>query len=284
MTDAFFLPVGPAFPPVGPAFLPVGPAFHPVGPARFEPTEHVVGPWSPDFMHGGPPSALLAHEIAAQTAGQSVPTDALMTRLTVEFLKPVPIGEVTVDVSLSRPGRRVAMADAELAVDGETVLIARAWLSRLQPTPVPDTETEPPPPPAEFRTFDSAGWNPGYLQAIEWAWVEGAFETPGPATAWTRSRFPLVADRELAPLERVLLVADSGSGLSAVANPRDLIFVNTELTVHLTRAPVGTDVWMRSQSFLDPQGVGLATTVLGDADGRIGVGNQSLFVAATPGP
>lgn len=257
--------------------------FVPAGSGRYDPTEHVVGPWSPGFMHGGPPSSLLAHEIAAQTAGQVVPDDALMSRFTVEFLKPVPVGPVSIEVELVRPGRRVALVGARLSVAGDTVLIARVWLSRVEATPVPDSDPEPAPPAAEFRIFDSAGWNPGYLQAIEWAWVEGAFETPGPATAWTRSRFPLVAGEPLAPVERVLLVADSGSGLSAVANPRDLIFVNTELTVHLIRPPTGTDVWMRSQSFLDPDGVGLATTVLGDAEGRIGAGNQSLFVAAGPG-
>lgn len=128
--------------------------------------------------------------------------------------------------------------------------------------------------------MDRSDWGGGYLRSIEWGWAEGAFEEPGPATAWSRCRYPLVEGVALLPVERVLLVADSGSGLSAVVPPGDLIFVNTDLTVHLTRPPGRELVWMRSQSFLDPDGVGLATTVLGDTEGQIGVAAQSLFVAA----
>lgn len=77
----------------------------------------------------------------------------------------------------------------------------------------------------------------------------------------------------------MLLVADSGSGLSAVASPRELLFVNTELTVHLTRMPVGDRVWMRSESFLGATGTGLASTILGDDQGGVGTAQQSLFLS-----
>jgi hypothetical protein len=38
---------------------------------------------------------------------------------------------------------------------------------------------------------------------------------------------------------------------------------------------------MHSETFLDPTGTGLATTVIGDRSGQIGVASQSLFVART---
>lgn len=40
---------------------------------------------------------------------------------------------------------------------------------------------------------------------------------------------------------------------------------------------------MRSHTLLDPAGVGLATTQIGDASGQLGVGNQSLFLAPPTG-
>lgn len=234
-------------------------------------------------MHAGPPSALLAHAIAAETTGTgAVPDGALLTRMTVEILKPVPVAPVHISVEVVRPGKRVALVEASLSVEGQVVLLARGWLMRQSSSPVPTTRREPAPAAAPFETLEPEGWNPGYLQAIEWGWVEGQFQTPGPATAWTRSRLPLVGGRELTGVERAILVADSGSGLSAVASPQELMFVNTELTVHLTRVPQGETVWMRSETFLDADGVGLATTLLGDTQGAVGIANQSLFLAAVP--
>ncbi len=230
-------------------------------------------------MHGGPPSALLAHEILARAPKDRVPPAALISRITVEFLRPVPVAAVNVDVTVVRPGRRVALVEAVLSSGEEPVLLARAWLSRRQRIDVPATGGSPVPAAVPFEVMDHRGWSGGYLRSIEWGWVDGAFEQPGAATAWSRCRYPLVEGRELLPVERVLLVADSGSGLSAVVRPGELIFVNTDLTVHLTRPAVGDRVWLRSESFLDPDGVGLATTVLGDGAGQIGVAAQSLFLA-----
>lgn len=86
---------------------------------------------------------------------------------------------------------------------------------------------------------------------------EVSVRSPGPATAWSRMRHPLVAEEEeVTPLTRVLVVADSGNGLSSEL---DLTwhFINPELTVHLHREPLGD--WVC--------GAGLATTVLHDVDG-----------------
>jgi len=230
-------------------------------------------------MHGGPPCALMAHAITEQAGDQVVPDPGFICRFTAEILKPVPVGEVLIDARVVRPGRRVALAEATMSVAGEPVMLARAWFIRSAEVEVPVTRQVPAP--GEGRQPDQVppSWGRGYLQAIEWSQVDGSFGRPGPATAWTRSRFPLVEGRPMSGVERVLLVADSGNGLSAVANPTELIFVNPELTVHLVRAPVGDLIWMQSETFLGPAGVGLASTVLGDASGRIGTGHQSLFVA-----
>lgn len=258
--------------------------FEPLAAGRYRPQEHVVGPWDPGHMHGGPPTALLVHEILRRVDPSSVPADPLVARVTIDFLAPVPVADVDIAVRVVRPGRRVALAEAELAVAGRRALLARVWLMRQQDISVPPTRREPPPPAAEFEVLTPPGWNPGYLQAVEWGWVEGRFERPGPSTAWARPRMPLVAGRELSGVERLLLVADSASGLSAVANPAELIFVNTDLSLHLWRPPTGDRVWLRAESFLGPSGTGLATATLGDPAGALGTGQQSLFLAPNGPP
>jgi len=77
-----------------------------------------------------------------------------------------------------------------------------------------------------------------------------------------------------------LLLVDSGSGISAVASPTELIFVNVDLTVHSLRQLEGKTMWMRSETLLDGEGTGLTTTTFGDRRGQTGVAAQSLFVAS----
>jgi hypothetical protein len=108
--------------------------------------------------------------------------------------------------------------------------------------------------------------------------VSGAFGEPGPACAWTRMRYPLVPDEEPSPLERVLVVADSGSGLSGLLAASAWYFINPELTVHLHREPAGEWICLDAHTTISAGGTGLATSVLSDRVGPAGVGAQSLLI------
>ena len=252
--------------------------FIPAGEGRFDPTENLPGPWHPGMMHGGPPSALMAHAILDW--GEGYPAGAVITRIAVELLKPVPVEPVEITCQTVRPGRRVALVEATMAAGEVEVMKARAWLSRTEEVEVPETPAAAAPPEVPLESINPAGWSNGYLQAVEWGWVEGRFEEPGPATVWARPKYPLVEGRETRPVELVLLLVDSGSGISAVASPTELIFVNVDLTVHLIRQLEGQTMWMRAETFLDVQGAGLTTTTFGDRQGQSGSAAQSLFVAA----
>ncbi|HEX7746647.1 MAG TPA: hypothetical protein VF462_15470 [Micromonosporaceae bacterium] len=112
---------------------------------------------------------------------------------------------------------------------------------------------------------------------MEWRFVEGHFERPGPATVWARQRVPLVAGEEPSALQRLLVLADSGNGLSRTL---DLTwwFINTELTVHLHRQPAGEWMCVQARTTLGDRGAGLAETVLADDQGPVGRGAQALRV------
>jgi hypothetical protein len=118
----------------------------------------------------------------------------------------------------------------------------------------------------------------GYHTAMEWRFVEGAFLELGPATVWMRMRHPLVAGEEPSPLQRVLIAADSGNGVSAAVDFGRFLFINTDLSVHLYRMPAGEWVCLEARTFPDEQGVGLADTALYDERGRIGRSAQTLLV------
>jgi hypothetical protein len=80
-------------------------------------------------------------------------------------------------------------------------------------------------------------------------------------------------------LTRVLVAADSGNGISSELSPREHLFINPDLTVHLYRYPEGEWVCLSARTTIDPAGVGLADTALLDRRGTIGRAAQSLFVA-----
>jgi hypothetical protein len=77
----------------------------------------------------------------------------------------------------------------------------------------------------------------------------------------------------------VLAVADSGNGISGELDLTNWHFINPELTVHLHREVVGEWICPEARTAISPGGVGLATSVLSDLEGQIGVGAQSLLVA-----
>ena len=154
---------------------------------------------------------------------------------------------------------------------------ARAW--RLTPGEVRLDEHDPPPrgPDAgETREFFPTGEPLGYHTAMEYRFLRGAFMEPGPATVWMRPRVPLVAGEEPTPLERVLIAADSGNGVSAALDWRRYLFINTDLSVHLLREPEGD--WVCLDAVTHADGLGLSDTALYDERGRIGRAAQTLLV------
>jgi hypothetical protein len=249
--------------------------YRPLPDGRFLATTHTTGPWDARSQHGGPPSALLARAVE-QVAPRD---DVMVARTTVEILGPIPVGEISVSARLVRPGRSVELVEASLSAQGREVARASAWrVRRVAGAEVPSRRPAPPALPPEEPPVLPEGWVQGYLQAMDWRWARGHFGRPGPATVWGRMRHALVEGEEPTPLQRVLVLADSGNGASGELDPRRWWFINPELTVHLHREPVGEWVCLDAVTTLSEGGVGLATSVLSDSRGEVGVGAQSLYV------
>jgi hypothetical protein len=113
---------------------------------------------------------------------------------------------------------------------------------------------------------------------MEYRFVSGAFRELGPATVWMRMRWPLVEGEEPTPLQRVLVAADSGNGVSATVDWSAYLFINVDLTVHLHRLPAGEWVCLDAVTTPEPTGIGLADTALRDEGGPIGRALQTLLV------
>ncbi|MGZ4446710.1 MAG: thioesterase family protein [Nocardioides sp.] len=250
----------------------------PEGPQTLLPTPSTAGPWSPDAQHGGPPAALLARGVEGLVA--SLPgTPGVVGRITVELLGPVPLTPLELSASLLRGGRSVQLVGAELrdTEAGRTVATARAWVF-----PASTTGPTPPNPPGHGPEDGRAhprppGWHGGYLDAVEWRWISGSVTEPGPGVVWMRPP-GLVEGEETTPVQRLLACVDSASGASAALDVRSWGFLNTELSVHVLRPPVGEWVCLDAETTLSEGAVGVATSAAYDVRGLVARSAQALLV------
>jgi hypothetical protein len=239
------------------------------------------GPWDPGAQHAGPPAALLGRELDLLPEAE----DFQVCRVTFEIMRSIPIGPVETEARIVRPGRRVQMVEAELRVGGETLMMARGWRLRIAPVDLPaEAIAIPPGPPLPGEpgplNFFPTNSDEGYHTAMEIRFVSGAFNEVGPATAWLRMRHPLVEGEEPTPLQRTLIAADVGNGISAAVSFRRFVFVNVDLTVQLERLPAGEWVYVDAVTLPREGGNATAESILGDQSGRCGRALQTLLVAA----
>ena len=248
-----------------------------LGDGRFRATEHTRGPWNPAHQHAGPPAALLGRALE-----RCEPRDGmLLARLTYEILRPIPVAEVELDARVVRPGRSVELLEGELRADGATIMSVRAW--RVAGTQAPTARDRPPPPrPAEPTPLPPLLEDFGYGHAVELRFAAGGWTVPGPATVWSRLRVGLVAGEDPTGLQRLLAIADSGNGVSAVLPLDRWLYINPELTVHVSREPRGEWICLAAETTISEGGAGLARSTLSDDDGAVAVGTQALLVAPRP--
>jgi len=251
-----------------------------LGEGRFASTQATAGPWNPAAQHGGPPAALLAR--ALESVEEATPR--VLGRFTMDLLGPVPVGELSVSVEVLRPGRSVSLRQAQIRDDtGRVAARAQAWaFPRVEGSARTAVGLDVPPDhgPEDGRHADPPGeWYRGYLDSVEWCWIEGAVTRPGPATVWMRPRVPLVAGEPMTPLQRLLTCVDSASGASAALDTAAWSFQNTDLTVHVVRPPEGEWVCLSAETSIGDGAVGVAASVVHDEHGLVARSAQALLVA-----
>lgn len=241
----------------------------------YTPTDLVTGPWDPELSHAGPPAALLITAIA-----RSAPEMAI-TRVTYEIPRGIPKVPARVDVSEIRGGSKVRMVSASLTtVDGMTLMSATAWQIRVAsklPAHDPFPLEFPPPGECEPQSFPLHGV--GYMDAVEMRHISGTpFRGGGTASIWIRQTVPLVEGEEDDPYSYCGMFGDLGNGIAAMEPLTELMSINTDLTLYLTRPP--TTEWMALSSFTISHGMGLGMTdsLVYDASGFVGTANQSIFI------
>ena len=246
----------------------------------FVPTDYARGPWDPEACHGGPPTALLTRALE-----RALP-DFRLARLTVDLARPVPMAGFAVETEIVKAGRATGTTRATI-VDADGAPRAVATGTHIMTSPVAlfpaaldnsgfETPHLADAEPGGFPIARLLHDEPAFNRAVEVRYPRGE-GSPGATTVWMRT-IALLPDEEPSPFQRICPLADCGNAFSRHAEPGQVQFINTDLTIALHRDPVGE--WLGSQvvSHWQPTGVGLADALLFDDDGPVGRALQTLLL------
>jgi hypothetical protein len=259
-------------------------AYAPIGERAFRASGLTRGPWHPEHQHAGPPSALACRAIERAAVAHGF---THVSRITVNLLRPVPIGELEVDVAEEYAGRNAAHFSARLVADGKDVARFTALVQRESAVALPSGLPGHPAPLAPRPPEDSAPATfpfasrrvVGYSDLVEARVARGRF-FDGPCAIWFRLRHPLLDGETPSAYQRVAVAADSGNGISAILDFHRYSFVNLDLTINLLRRPEGEWICLDAHTQLGPNGCGLAQSSLYDTRGLVGYATQSLAIRA----
>ncbi len=267
------------------------PALFVLGAGGVRATELTRGPWAHQVMHGGAIGGLLGWAVEREQRRLGI--SQVCSRLTVEILSGMPMAIYEVAATIVKGGKRTALVDAEVreasGAGGGGRLVARAASQWLTPTALSDGEPggdgqSLPPIPAE-RADPGANPDidyprPGFnADAVDFRFVGGSTEEPGPGRTWLRLDHPLMAGEETSSLVRVATLADLGAAVGWDFSPSGGAYINTDVTLQLLRVPAGEWFYFDAATVVAPQGLAGTHTAICDRHGLLGWVLQSQVEA-----
>ncbi|WP_245863843.1 thioesterase family protein [Caulobacter mirabilis] len=246
--------------------------------ARIRATPFAAGPWDPSMQHGGAPSALVAR------AAETFPSERPMrvARMTIDLLRPVPVGELDIETEVVREGRKIQLLQVRLVSGGKECMRATVLKLRDETLELPAHEGFRPlelTPPSEDEP-SSAGFGPshGFGSGMSAKIARGEWGKPGPAAVWFRAERPIVRGEATTPLMSAALTADFCNGVSSVLDFQKFTYINGDLTVSFARRPVGRWILLDAETWVGDSGGALAFARLADRNGYFGRAVQSVLV------
>jgi len=233
-----------------------------------------AGPWDAAMQHGGAPSALLAAIVEATPSAAPMQ----IARMSVDLLRPVPLGALRVSSEIVREGRNIQLVEASLHNGDKLVVAARALRIRAQsidvtPSPAPSEAPAP-----DICAAETAFGQSGFGSNMEVRRARGEVRR-GKAALWFRMRTPLIDGSPLTGVVRAMAASDFGNGISMTLDFARFTFINADLTVHLWREPIGAWILVDAETQRGDAGRALTETRLADERGYFGRAAQSLVVS-----
>jgi hypothetical protein len=238
---------------------------------------HAAGPWNETMQHGSAPSALVTW------LAEQMPTAGPMhvTRVTIDLLRPVPVAPLTFETEILREGRKIQLVGVRLSSNGTVVVNATVLKVRVEAQPLPSDIRDTPvtvPLPDHEGLKEPRDHSSSFVSGVTIRIVRGGFLTLGPGAIWYRANRSIIEGQPISQVMRAVIAADFSNGSSSVLSFKDWTFLNADLSVSLARPPVGDWILLDSESWIGPDGTGLAASKLADVNGYFGRAVQSLVI------
>jgi hypothetical protein len=238
---------------------------------------NAAGPWDRRMQHGSAPSALVTW------AAERIPTPVPMNvaRVTIDLMRPVPVAPLTIESEVLREGRKIQLCEIKLFSDGVQVVGATVLKIKRQSQPLPDDVKELPvtlPSPEDSLVEDGHGATSPFAGMVSMRAARGRFGQAGAGAIWFRVDHPLIAGETLSQAMRAVVAADFSNGTASTLDFRAWTYINADLTVSFSRQPIGEWILLDGDSWIGPDGAGLAMSRLADRQGYFGRAVQSLVI------
>jgi hypothetical protein len=238
---------------------------------------NAAGPWDARMQHGSASASLVTW------AAERIPTPVPMhiARVSIDLMRPVPVAPLMLETEVLREGRKIQLCAVRLIADGALTVSATVLKIKSQASELPPDVSGPPlklPGPDQSRVDPANFSNSPFVTGMSLRSAHGSFGVPGPGAIWYRADRPLVEGFAISQAMRAVVAADFCNGTSAALDFRQWTFLNADLTVSMARPPVGEWILLDAQSWIGPDGAGLAMAQLADVNGYFGRAVQSLVI------
>jgi acyl-Coa thioesterase superfamily protein/acyl-CoA thioesterase superfamily protein len=236
-----------------------------------------AGPWDRRMQHGSAPASLVTW------AAERIPTPVAMdiARVTIDLMRPVPIAPLTIVADVLREGRKIQLCQIKLLADGVQVVGASVLKIRRQALSLPDEVKAMPltlPLPEDSLVEDGHAATSPFVRSVSMRAARGRFGQAGAGAIWFRVDHPLIEGEAISQAMRALVAADFSNGTASTLDFRAWTYINADLTVNFSRQPVGEWILLDGESWIGPDGCGLAMSRLADRQGYFGRAVQSLVI------
>jgi hypothetical protein len=240
---------------------------------------NAAGPWDPGLQHGGAPASLIAWAVERMPVREPMQ----VTRMTFDFLRPIPVAPLEINIDVQREGRKIQVCNVTLLHEGIACVRASVLKIRKADLQLPEHIADEPiavpgPEMGKEEEIRFSNGRPSFSDGVTLRSVRGGFSTPGQAAIWFHAHRPIIEGEAITPLMRAALTGDFCNGTSAALDFDAWTFINADLTISLARMPVGEWILLDAQTWLGDGGAGLAFARLGDERGYFGRAIQSLVI------
>lgn len=252
--------------------------YEPLGEGVYRPSINVQGAWLETEQHMAPVGGLLAHALESFQHREELQ----LARVSYEILGQIRRADTQVQVEVVRPGRTIELLTATATIDGRAAVRANGWrLVRGETEAIAGSSDAAMPDPEQWPVWKPDElWPGGYIASVQAR--RDPDSRPGRGRAWLRNDNRLLKGEQVGETAHFLRLVDTANGIATRVSPREWMFPNTDLSVHLFRQPHGEWVGFDTSVSIGPSGVGLTSSILHDLEGPVGRVEQILTVRPQP--